>query len=51
MPSDFNNLLAVAPALVGMVDVDQVGAADDPDRSILFAVAVPARIAPAEAVE
>jgi hypothetical protein len=37
-------LFAVAPALVGIVDVDQVGEADAPESSILFAVAFDASI-------
>ena len=41
----------MAPALDGMVEVDQDGVVEDPDKSILFAVAVPDSIAPAEPVE
>ena len=44
-------MFAVAPADVGIVDVLHVGVVDDPERSILLAVAVPARIAPADPVE
>jgi hypothetical protein len=43
-------LFAVAPAEVGIVDVDHVGVVEAPDSNILLAVAVPDKIAPALAV-
>ena len=43
--------ISFAVVVVGHVAVDHAGAALDPDSSIRLAVAVPDRIAPAEAVE
>ena len=50
VPSDLINLPDVAEAF-GKVGVLQEGVVLEPDIKTLFAVAVPARIAPAEAVE
>ena len=50
MPSLVNKFPLV-PAVAGYVAVDQVGAAVAPDLRICPAVAVPASIAPAVAVE
>lgn len=43
MPSESKTLFAVAPADVGIVEVDQVGAAEEPESKILPAVAVAAK--------
>ena len=50
VPSETIILRVVAEAF-GNVGVDHTGVVDAPDNKILFAVAVPASIAPALAVE
>jgi hypothetical protein len=45
------SIFPAVPAVEGIVGVDQEGAAFDPERSTLFAVAVAESIAIADAVE